>query len=68
MARSDAGAGHVGAGEFSGVGGVKGRPLTAEVAAMDVEHANLERHHAAFATNSADPTSGEAQGDEALSN
>lgn len=30
---------------------------------MDSEHANLERHLAAFATNPADPASGEAQGD-----
>jgi hypothetical protein len=56
-----------GAGEFSGTAGIKGRPLTMEAKPLDTEHANLERHHAAFATDPADPTSGEAQGDEARS-
>lgn len=53
----------VGPGEFSGDAGIKGRPLTMDAHPLDSEHANLERHHAAFATNPADPTSGEAQGD-----
>lgn len=56
-----------GAGEFSGVRGIKGRPLTMDTQPMSSDHAARERHRAAFATNPADPLSGEAQGDTALS-
>lgn len=52
----------VGAAEFGGVGGRHGRPAAA-YAAMTTEQANYERLIAAYRTNPADPTSGEAQGD-----
>lgn len=61
------GGGTVGPGEFSGTGGIKGRPLTLEAQPMTDDHKNRELLRARYRTNPADPASGEAQGDAAAS-